>query len=42
LKLITFVSRMLNNDAINNISNIEILDGVEENQFVTFDVYFYS
>lgn len=42
LKLITFVSRMLNNDAINNIANTEILDGVEENQFVTFDVYFYS
>lgn len=42
LKLIAFVSRMLNNDAINNMVNTEILDGVEENQAVTFDVYFYS
>lgn len=42
LKLITFVSRMLNNDSINNISNNEILDGIDENEHVTFDVYFYS
>ena len=42
LKLITFVSRMLNNDSINNISYNEILDGVGENQQVNFDVYFYA
>lgn len=40
LKLITFVSRMLNNEAINSIVCNEILDGLEESQRVIFDVYF--
>ncbi len=40
LKLITFISRMLNNEAINSIACNEILDGVAEGQRVIFDVYF--
>lgn len=40
LKLITFISRMLNNEAINSIVCNEILDGLEESQRVIFDVYF--
>ena len=42
LKLITFVCRMLNNEAINNIPYSEVLDGINENQSAAFDVYFYS
>ena len=40
LKLITFISRMLNNEAINSITCNEILDGLAESQRVIFDVYF--
>ena len=40
LKLITFISRMLNNEAINSIAYNEILDDLGENQHVVFDVYF--
>lgn len=42
LKLVTFVSSMLNNDAINSSAYNEILDGMEETQSVIFDVYFYT
>lgn len=42
LKLITFVCRMLGNESINNISYSEVLDGLEENGQVEFNVYFYS
>ena len=42
LKVITFVCRMLNNEAINNIAYPEILDNLEEKQEVIFDIYFYA
>lgn len=40
LKLITFVCRMLNNEPINNIESAEMLNGLTENQCVTFKIYF--
>lgn len=42
LKLITFVCRMLGNEALNNISCNEILDGVNVGDEVVFDTYFYA
>lgn len=42
LKLITFVCRMINNESINNIPYSEILDGLDDDCQVTFDVYFYT
>lgn len=42
LKLITFVCRMLSNESINNTSYNEVLDGLEENGQVAFDIYFYA
>lgn len=42
LKLIAFVGRMLQNEAINNIATNEILDGLVENQKVIFETYFYA
>lgn len=42
LKLITFICKMLNNEALNNISYNEILDGVGEGAEVVFDTYFYA
>lgn len=42
LKLITFVSRMLNNESLNNISCSEILDSLADEHKVIFTTYFYS
>ena len=42
LKLISFVCGMLNNEAINNISCSEILDGLSDNNEAIFDIYFYG
>lgn len=42
LKLITFVCRMLSNESINSIPYGEVLDGLNDGQQVTFDVYFYA
>lgn len=40
LKLITFVCKMLNNEALHNIDCSEILDSLTENSNATFDIYF--
>ncbi|WP_061014984.1 AAA family ATPase [Photobacterium leiognathi] len=40
LKVISFIIEMLNNEAINNIKNKSILDGLMENDKIVFDVYF--
>ena len=42
LKLISFVCRLLNNEAIQNISCNEILDGMTDDSEVVFDIYFHS
>lgn len=40
LKVVSFVIEMLNNEAINNIKNKSILDGLLGSDKVVFDVYF--
>lgn len=42
LKLITFVCRMLNNEALNSISCAEILDSLSDGQNAVFTTYFYA
>lgn len=42
LKLITFVFKMINNEPIKSIDTAEILDGLNENDEVVFDTYFYA
>ncbi len=42
LKLITLVCRMLNNEAINNITCSEILNNLSDKSEAVFDVYFYA
>lgn len=42
LKLITFVFKMINNEPIKSIGTVEILDGLNENDEVVFDTYFYT
>ncbi len=42
LKLITFVFGMLNNIPINSITCSEILDGIADNNTVSFDTFFFS
>lgn len=42
LKVITFVFGILNNEPINTIDCREILDGLEEDNCVIFDTYFYD
>lgn len=42
LKLITFTSRLLNNEPISTIDCSEILDGLTEGQQVILDIYFYA
>lgn len=42
LKLISFVCGMLSNQSINNISYNEVLDGIDSNGKVSFDIYFYA
>ncbi|HCM1314252.1 AAA family ATPase [Vibrio parahaemolyticus] len=40
LKVVSFIIEMLNNEAINNIKNKSILDGLLDDDKVVFDVYF--
>lgn len=42
LKLITFVCKMLNHEPLNRIDCAEILDGLEKDQHVTLETYFYA
>lgn len=42
LKLITFVFGMLNNIPINSITCSEVLDGIADNNTVSFDTFFFS
>lgn len=42
LKLISFACGILNNQSINTISYKEVLDGLDSNKKVTFDIFFYS
>ena len=42
LKLITFVFGMLNNTPINSITCSEVLDGIADNNTVSFDTFFFS
>lgn len=42
LKLISFVCGMLGNQSINNISCNEVLDGLDNKDKVSFDVFFYA
>lgn len=42
LKLITFVFGMLNNAPINSITCSEVLDGIADNNTVSFDTFFFS
>lgn len=42
LKLITFVFDMLNNTPINSITCSEVLDGIADNNTVSFDTFFFS
>ena len=42
LKLIAFICGVLNNSSINSNSCNEVLDGVSENERLTFDVYFHA
>ena len=42
LKLITFVFGMLNNTPINSIDCSEVLDGITDNNTVSFDTFFFS
>lgn len=41
LKLITFVCKLLNNESINNIEYNNILEGINENNLIKFDIFFY-
>jgi len=40
LKVISFVLHMLNNEPINSIENKDILEGIEEDSEVVFNIYF--
>lgn len=40
LKLVSFAMQMINNEPINNIKCNDILNGISENEKLTFDVYF--
>ncbi|MBM5068173.1 ATP-binding protein [Vibrio parahaemolyticus] len=40
LKVVSFIIEMLNNEAINNIKNKSILDGLLDDDKVIFDIYF--
>lgn len=42
LKLITFVFGMLNNTPINSITCSEVLDGIADNNTVSFETFFFS
>ena len=42
LKLISFVCSMLSNQSINNSSYTEVLDGLNSNEKVSFDIFFYA
>ena len=42
LKLISFICGILNNQSINNIAYNEVLDGLNSNGKVAFDIFFYS
>lgn len=42
LKLITFVCRMLNNEPVNSIDCKEFLDGINSNDKISLDIFFYS
>lgn len=42
LKLISFVCGILNNQSINSIPYREVLDGLEDNESVAFDIFFYT
>lgn len=42
LKLITFACRLLNNEPLNLIDCSEVLDGLNEEQQVVLDIYFYA
>lgn len=42
LKLITFVFGMLNNIPINSITCSEVLDGIADNNTISFDTFFFS
>lgn len=42
LKLISFIGGMLSNQSINNIPYSEIFDGLNSNDRVVFDVYFFA
>lgn len=41
LKLVSFVCGMLNNQSLNNVPYREILDGLNDTEKVSFDVFFY-
>ncbi|MCH1918803.1 ATP-binding protein [Shewanella sp. A3A] len=40
LKVISFIIQMLNNEAINNIKNKSVLNGLLQNDKIVFDIYF--
>jgi len=42
MKLISFACGILNNQSINTISYKEVLDGLDSNNKVTFNIFFYS
>ena len=42
LKVVTFVCKMLNNEALNNTQYKEIFDGLKDGNEVDFQIYFYS
>lgn len=42
LKLLNLLCRMLNNEALNNISSSEILDGLSSDKEAVIDIYFYA
>ena len=42
LKLVTLICRMLNNEPINTIDCAEIMDGLQSEQHVALDIWFYA
>lgn len=42
LRLVTFVCKMLNNEALNSIDCLEFFDGMKDGDTATFETYFYA